>query len=192
MLTKDAKIGLDYIRNADKYSDAGFVFIYDHKDINAFEGMTYEQVTRTLRYLEDEGCLKILRQMKRGWQIRLEYKGEHYEEFEQDKAQTQGNSTNINISNVNAPITGSAIGNVGTITINNGITYEEIREIIQKEVINPEDRDRLLEMISELEKLTQNEEPLRKGFFSKFSDIIKRYSKTFDAIGRTLIEYLLD
>lgn len=196
MLTNDAKIVLDYIRKANRCSNTGYVQIHKHKGINAFDTMNYDQVSRTLTYLENEKYITILKETNENrWFIRLEHRGEHYEEFEQNEAQINSNHNSTNI-NIHGNVTGSAIGNVGITRIDNGITYEGVCEIIRAETLSTEDKEQLLEMIELFKKRIEKRKPLKYKFLSKFRTIVKKCSEKalnaiIDFLGIQVIQFFL-
>lgn len=183
MLTGDAKSVLNHIRQENESFEQDFVMIHP----NDFETMTYKQVTEIIKYLEREECIEILQIFnERGWIVRLRTEGRNYEERERNKARigSYDNSTNINIQ---GNVTGSAIGNLGTTTVNNGITYEEIRKIVQTESLNQEDKDLLLEMIAMFKNQMEKEELLKPKSLSKFRSVIEKCS---DKGIETIIQFL--
>lgn len=183
MLTGDAKSVLNHIRQENESFKQNFVMIYP----NDFEKMTYKRVTEIIKYLEREGYIEILQIFnEHGWLVRLRTEGQNYEEHERNNARigSYDNSTNINIQ---GNVTGSAIGNVGTTTVNNGITYEEICEIVRAETLSQKDKDLLLEMIAMFKNQVEEEEPLKSKSLSKFRSVIEKCS---DKGIETIIQFL--
>ena len=82
--------------------------------------------------------------------------GMHYKELESVSTATA--QTNI----FNAPVTGSAIGYAGVVTINNGISIDEALSFIRAQDISTEDKTEAEKMVTYIETLTENEAPLKR------------------------------
>lgn len=181
MLTNDAEFVLNHIRQRNESFKQNFVMIHP----NDFETMIYKQVTEIIKYLEREGYIEILQIFnEHGWLVRLRTEGQTYEKHERDKARINSCGNSINI---HGNVTGSAIGNVGTTTVNNGITYEEICEIVRAETLSQKDKDLLLEMIAMFKNQVEKEEPLKPKSLSKFRSVIEKCS---DKGIETIIQFL--
>lgn len=95
------------------------------------------------------------------------------------------NSQNINIGNIH----GSAIvGNQQNANINIGHTIEEIKSLIENKPI--EDREELKKLVMLLEVIKENNTPVSKGTFSKFADILNKYSDIALPIGSIILKWL--
>ncbi|MGL5580526.1 MAG: hypothetical protein ACRDCE_06125 [Cetobacterium sp.] len=95
------------------------------------------------------------------------------------------NSQNINIGNIH----GSAIiGNQQNASINIGSTIEEVKSLIENKPI--EDREELKKLVTLLEVIKENNISVSKGTFSKFADILNKYSDIALPIGSILLKWL--
>ena len=110
----------------------------------------------------------------------------HYKELE--SVSTATTQTNI----FNAPVTGSAIGNAGVVTINNGISIDEALSFIRAQDISAEDKTEAEKMVTYIEALTENEAPLKKGFLAKFSDILTKHHWLPELAMKLLFKYLME
>ncbi len=114
------------------------------------------------------------------------HQGMHYKELESVSTTTA--QTNI----FNAPVTGSAIGNAGAVTINNGISIDEALSFIRAQDISAEDKTKAEKMVTYIETLTENEVPLKKGFLAKFSDILTKLHWLPELAMKLLFKYLTE
>lgn len=115
----------------------------------------------------------------RGWM--LEYKTE--KEY-QDSLSKNEHST-ISIGN----IYGSAIvGNYNSSTINNGYNLSEIRSLISAKPA--EDQEDLNKLIDRVQMITEDNQPVSKGTFAKFSDLLAKHSDIAISLGSSLMSWL--
>lgn len=86
-------------------------------------------------------------------------------------------------------IHGSAIiGNQQTATINNGYNLNEIQNLIATKPV--EDREMLNQLIERIKIVTEDNQPISKGFFAKFSDVLEKHSDIATALGSSIINWL--
>ena len=115
------------------------------------------------------------------------HQGMHYKELESVSTATA--QTNI----FNAPVTGSAIGNAGVVTINNGISIDEALSFHScARTFQQKDKTEAEKMVTYIETLTENEAPLKKGFLAKFSDILAKHRWLPEVAMKLLFKYLTE
>ncbi len=96
------------------------------------------EVKSAFQYLADQGYFKINKYTDGSTFISSpSYKALHYNDLESSSTQPTS-QTNI----FNAPVTGSAIGNTGTVNMNNGISFEDAVSFIRSQDISSEDKDK--------------------------------------------------
>lgn len=135
-------------------------------------------LTNTRYYVSNPRPLTSSNQI-RGWMI--EYKTEK----EYQDTLTQNNNSNISIGN----IYGSAIvGNYNSSTINNGYNLSEVRSLISTKPI--EDQENLNKLIDRIEMITEDNQPVSKGTFAKFSDLLAKHSDVAIALGSSIMGWL--
>ena len=181
MLTNEAKTILDYLISAfPNYESSMMNFIV----ISENTGLPLSAVDSALRYLESLGYVRIKRYKSGGFVQEVTHQGVHYKELESITTPTA--QTNI----FNAPVTGSAIGNSGSVTINNGISVKEALSFIRSQDISAEDKAEAEKMVTYIEALTEYEAPLKKGVLSKFSDILAKHHWLPELAMKLLFQYL--
>ena len=178
MLTKESKLILNYLISAFSENET----MISYSEIIENSGLPLHEVDSSLQFLFEENYLKLKRYKNGGFVLSLTHKGFHYEEFDSSSPVSQ---TNI----FNAPVANSAVGNTGNITINNGISFSEIRSFIESMNISVNDKKEALQVIDYVETLTENEAPLKKGFLSKFKDTLSKLDWLPDLIGKCLVAY---
>ena len=130
MLTNEAKTILDYLISTFPNYESSMM---NFSVISENTGLILPVVDSTLKYLESLGYVKIKRYKNGGFVQDVTHQGMHYKELESVSTATA--QTNI----FNAPVTGSAIGNAGVVTINNGISIDEalslfVRKTFQQKI----------------------------------------------------------
>lgn len=101
------------------------------------------------------------------------------------KLNSLSNSQNINIGNIHGA---AIVGNQQNASINMGHTIEEIKSLIDNKPI--EDREELKKLVTLLEIIEENNTPVSKGTFSKFADILNKYSDIALPIGSVILKWL--
>lgn len=91
----------------------------------------------------------------------------------------------FNIGTVN----NSAFGNNGDVTLNVGASFDDLKNFIKSQDIPQNDKDSLLEMTTQVETMINNEIPFKKGFLSKFKDVITNYDGYIVAISQIAFDY---
>lgn len=181
LLTNESKTILDYLISAfPNYESSMMNFIV----ISENTGLSLSAVDSALQYLESLGYVRIKRYKGGGFVQDVTHQGMHYKELESVTAPTA--QTNI----FNAPVTGSAIGNFGAVTINNEISVNEALSFIRSQDISAEDKAEAEKMVTYIEALIENEAPLKKGFLSKFSDILAKHHWLPELAMKLLFQYL--
>ncbi|ADZ82521.1 hypothetical protein Clole_0788 [Cellulosilyticum lentocellum DSM 5427] len=104
------------------------------------------------------------------------------------KVNTASNDTQTFQYNIGT-IQGSAVvGNQQNVTLNIGSSIEEIKSLISAKPI--EDQEELNKLIQRFENVIEDNQPISKGFFSKFSDVLKKHSDIAIALGENIIDWL--
>ncbi|WP_394872718.1 hypothetical protein [Clostridium butyricum] len=115
----------------------------------------------------------------------LGLKAEYLSESDYKKSLEDYNKATFSIGTIN----GSAIvGNYNNATINNGYNLSEIRSLISSKPI--EDQDELNKLIDRVEIITEDNQPVSKGTFAKFSELLAKHSDIAIALGSNLINWL--
>ncbi|WP_282926919.1 hypothetical protein [Helcococcus kunzii] len=89
----------------------------------------------------------------------------------------------FNIGNVSQ----SNIGNYNSINIGNSL--DEIKSLIESNS-NDKDKNSLIDLTNEIEKLTMNSKDIKPGMFSKFENLLKRNTWFANSIGQILVAYV--
>lgn len=114
-----------------------------------------------------------------GWMIQYKTEKEYQDTL------VQNNQSTISIGN----IYGSAIvGNYNSSTINNGYNLNEVRSLISNKPI--EDQEDLNKLIDRIQTITEDNQPVSKGTFAKFSDLLAKHSDIAIALGSSLMSWL--
>lgn len=183
MLTNEAKTILDYLISTFPNYESPMM---NFSVISEITGLILPVIDSALKYLESLGYVKIKRYKNGGFVQNVTHQGMHYKELESVSTTTA--QTNI----FNAPVTGSAIGNAGAVTINNGISIDEALSFIRAQDISAEDKTKAEKMVTYIETLTENEVPLKKGFLAKFSDILTKLHWLPELAMKLLFKYLTE
>lgn len=183
MITNEAKTILDYLTSAFPNYEASMM---SFSVISENTGLSLPAIDSALQYLESLGYVKIKRYKSGGFVQNITHQGMHYKEFEAVTSPTT--QTNI----FNAPVTGSAISNTGSVTVNNGISVDEALSFIRSQDISPSDKAEAEKMVTCIETLTENEAPLKKGFLSKFSDLLAKHHWLPELAMKLLYQYLTE
>ncbi|HBF6159195.1 TPA: hypothetical protein KOU84_003171 [Clostridioides difficile] len=114
-------------------------------------------------------------------------KGLNFEEFE-PKNQSQNINQTFNIQNMQ----NSAVGNTGSVTINNGIDFSDLREFIDtNKNLTQAEKYEAQNIVDLIESTSENNIPLKKGFLSRFGDILNKYPDLAMRIGQTILNQFL-
>lgn len=115
----------------------------------------------------------------------LAWMAEYLTESEYEESLSQKDNSTFSIGT----IYGSAIvGNYNNATINNGSDLKEIRALIASKP--SEDQEELNKLIDRVEIITEDNQPVSKGTFAKFSDLLAKHSDIAIALGSSLIKWL--
>lgn len=179
MLIKESKEVLNYLRACHYETDVKNV--PDNID-EIFSPTASSETNEILDYLADNGYIKLARYNDGTNNISLTHKGLHYEQFEQPVAPTQ-------TFNFNAPVKNSAVGNAGSIIINNGITFQEAISFIQEQNISQYDKTEATKIVEYIQTLSEADSPIKKGALSKFGDILNRFHWLPELVMKLLFVY---
>lgn len=103
----------------------------------------------------------------------------------QKELKLQNQQTIFNIGDVN----NSIVGTQQNATITKGYSIEDLTKLIESH--NSDDKELLKEMISTLENVVLNKEPVKKGLLSKFSDVMSRNEWIIAPVMTFLLECFL-
>lgn len=103
---------------------------------------------------------------------------------EADSRLANNDATVFNIHNAY----GSVIGSQSSVVLNYNDSIQKAKE--QIETSNSSDKEELKQIISLLEMITNNQVPVNKGLFSKFSDVMERNSWITSSIASALLSWL--
>lgn len=101
------------------------------------------------------------------------------------KKQSQSNTPTFHVENAY----GSVIGTQENVTLNYNESIKNAKELISSS--NSNDKEDLQQIISLLEMVVDNQIPIQKGLFSKFSAVMERNSWITGTISSTLLSWLL-
>lgn len=101
------------------------------------------------------------------------------------KQQNQTTPFSISIGSIHGP---AIIGNQQTATINNGYNLDAIKSLISTKPI--EDQELLNQLIERVKIVIEDNQPISKGFFGKFSDVLEKHSDIAIALGTSIINWL--
>lgn len=180
MIDKKSKLILNYLNNS--CSSKKFT---TSQDISKALNIPNKDVCAALKYLDSIDYLNLIHidgediEMVRS----LTHKGLNYKEFNNNPASSIKQT--FNIKNV----TNSAFANNGTTNLNNGVSFSEIKEFINKQSISDIDKENLSKLTNYLELLVENNTPMSKGTLSKFSDLLAKHSWATTLIGNILVNH---
>ena len=181
MLTQESKQILDYALPIFESGTDTLSIAQIQKEV----GLSLLEVNSTIEYLVEQGYFKIKRYMEGSFIYSPSHKALHYNDFD---SITSPPTSQTNI--FNGPVTSSAIGNTGNITIANGISFEDAISFIHAQDIPFEDKAEAEKMVTYIETLTENDAPLKKGFLSKFNDILAKHPCIPELAMKLLFQYL--
>lgn len=160
-------------------------------------GITPDTLQNDISALLSGGYLKEEVPLSDGYILAITEKGKKYVENGFQHNPVPQNTT-FNLQNVsfdgnpiignNASFSNSVYGkNLSDIELNSTTTsFSELGQLIREK---PDyDRPALLELLRALEKLEESSEPVRPGFFSRFSDLVKKHTDLIVPIGRILVQ----
>ncbi|RGT72251.1 hypothetical protein DWX08_10540 [Ruminococcus sp. AF18-22] len=183
MLTKEAKQILNYVIPLFE-SGKDTVPI---AEISKETGLSPLEAKSTTDYLVSIGYFKIKRYLEGSFIYSPSHEALHYKEFEK-----ASNKISLQTNIFNAPVSGSAIGNTGTVTITNGLSYNEVLQAINSRTdISESDKTEAKKVVEYIENITSVDAPLPKSFLSRFSDTLSKHSWLPSLIGNLLIRYFL-
>lgn len=100
----------------------------------------------------------------------------HFKEYDRPVSQTT--------YNFNAQINNSAIAQEQHHFVVNqqGISFDQLRQLINSPSVNPTDQNELTQMADELENVANSGEPIQQGFLSRFGDAMAKYGDIVAAV----------
>lgn len=158
------------------------VFISSDTIVEKIPEISPEEIESILLFLQKEGYLTLKRYTGILTVHKLTHEGIHFEEFENEH--NVPNQT-FNIGSVS----NSAFGNNGNTTINNGYNFEEIKNLIASKPRS--DQEELNEFIDRIKIITKDNQPVSKGTFAKFSDLLAKHSDILVAVSPIIMNWLL-
>ena len=182
MLTNEEKQLLNYLIPEFKAGNDMICFDKVAENVN----MSAYETDIALRHLESKDYLKIKRYKNGGFIRSLTHKALHYNELE--SSATPVKQTNI----FNAPVSGSAIGNSGNITISNGASFQEVRDFVQAHSISDSEKAEIDKILTYIETLEENDTPLKRGFLSKFGNILSKHHWLPEMLMKLLFQYFME
>lgn len=183
MLTSKMKTLLDWLLEKRLQTDDPVYIDFPALNIPTIPNHDIKPV---IKQLELEGYIKFKPYTDGGGYATLTAKGIDYDELELQSSHLITNQTNI----FNAPVTNSAIGNTGTITVNNGLAIQDALSFIQSLDISQTDKDEAEKVISYIETLAENDAPIKKGALAKFGEILSKHSWLPELVGKLIFTYL--
>lgn len=166
------------------YSTENTTTVERSRDICGISGNELDFIFKSLH---QNGYISLKKYVDGSYHVSLTYSGLTYKEQESKAHQASAHIVN----NFNAPVSNSAIATNGNVTINICASFDEIRSQIHSHDTEPSDREMALKLVDCVETLTENDSPLKKGFLSKFSDVVSKHSWLLTLIGDACIQYFL-
>lgn len=180
MLTSKMKQVLDVLISA-HYQDETDPTVYASDKF--FKGLTPIEVDSALELLAEDGYIQLRPYSDGGNSVSVTVKGLDYKEIEEKL--TPSSSTNI----FNAPVSNSAIGNSGSVTVNNGISFQDAISFVQSQDISQTDRTEATKVIEYLQTLSEADAPIKKGALSKFGDVLNKFHWLSELVMKLLFAY---
>lgn len=84
----------------------------------------------------------------------------------------------------------AVIGNNSNLTINHGMSFEEIRHYLSEQQITKIDKEELEQLIATVEDIVNNNKTISKGMFNKFLKFTDKYSSLITIIMQPLLNYI--
>lgn len=106
-------------------------------------------------------------------------------EYEYNNQVKQAENIQFNIGTIQGP---AIVGNQANATINIGATIEDLKSIISSK--STEDQEILNKLLTRLEIVTEDNQPVSKGTFAKFSDVLVKHQDVAIAFGQILTTWL--
>lgn len=151
--------------------------------------LSLNEVGKSIKYLSENGYLDTMNILGEDYPVirDITNKGLNFEEFE-PKNQAQNINQTFNIQNMR----NSAVGNTGSVTINNGIDFSDLREFIDtNKNLSQAEKYEAQNIVDLIESTSENDIPLKKGFLSRFGDILNKYPDLAMRIGQTILNQFL-
>lgn len=155
------------------------------KYADSIAGISGHELSLIFQALSNKGLIQMKPYTDGGHRVSLTYEGLSYKENES----LSSNATTV-INNFNAPITNSAVANSGSVSVNNGLTMQELKEFIQQQSLSAEEREKIIEAVAYVETLIENDVPLKKNFLTKFSDTLAKHSNIAEMLLKLILKYL--
>lgn len=182
MLTTKEKIVLDNLISL--YSTDNTTYVERSDNIADISG---NELSLIFKSLQQKGYIELKKYVDGSNSISLTYSGLSYKE--QEKTTPPASASIIN--NFNAPVSNSAIATTGDVTIKLNNSFDEMRSEINSHNMESSDKEVALKLIDYIETLTENDAPLKKGFLSKFSDVVAKHSWLLTLIGNAFVKYFI-
>lgn len=137
-------------------------------------------------YLERNGYIIDELDILHSYCLSLTEKGERFVEngFRSPQATQQSSSFNFAGATINNAVIGNDATN-NSFAMNVGASIADLKELIGNKPV--EDQEDLQEMLHELERLQNSDEPIQRNLLTRFSDLIKKHTDLIVPIGQTLI-----
>lgn len=151
--------------------------------------LSLNEIGKAIKFLSENNYLISKQYINSTYPIVLDVtsKGLNFEEFE-PKNQSQNINQTFNIQNMQ----NSAVGNTGSVTINNGIDFSDLREFIDtNKNLTQAEKYEAQNIVDLIESTSENNDSLKKGVLSKFSDILSKHSDLAVFIGQTIVNQFL-
>lgn len=184
-----SKTILDYLISQNRGCRFSISFLdNEFEDTCALIGLDSEDARAAVRFLHDTGYLDYMSTTSgHNISFSLSHKGLNYKDFPQQQVDKNSHSHVFNIGTV----TNSAFGNSGDVTLNIGASFDDLKNFINSQDIPQNDKNALLEITTQVETMIDNEIPFKKGFLSKFKDVLKTYDGYIVAISQLAFDYFI-
>lgn len=179
MLTKKAQEVLNYLRSCHYETEPKDT--PDNID-EIFSANVSSELDEILDYLSKNDYIKLQKYINGTNNISLTHKGLNYEDFEKLE-------TPIQTFNFNAPVSNSAVGNSGNVTINNGISFHEAISFVQSQEISQSDKTEAIKVVEYIQTLSEADAPIKKGALSKFGEILNKFHWLPELVMKLLFTY---
>lgn len=164
-------------------SNNGYFQIEISNNNNDFDTLT---LSTDVRYLEKEGFIWHPMKALNCYCLSLTEKGEMFVEngFKSPAELSQNSTFDLSGATLNNAIIGNNLSN-NTLNFGLDTSLKKLETLINSKP--SADKQQLEELLTALKSLEKSQEPVPRGFFVKFSDLIKKHTDLITAIGTALI-----
>lgn len=163
-------------------TEGGSLQINADRSDNSCDALTLDT---DVSYLKRNGYIIEELDILHSYYLSLTEKGERFvENGFQSPQSVQSSSFNFAGATINNAVIGNDATN-NSFIMNVGASIADLKELIESKPI--EDQEALQEMLHELQRLQNTNEPLQRNLLARFSDLIKKHTDLIIPLGQALI-----